>query len=79
MLLSPLFPFITIPHNIISAKLLQERPFVWKAVMLVACCGDGARQVEIGQTLLREVTEAAYMHGHKSLDLLQSVQVLVSW
>ncbi|KAM0347101.1 hypothetical protein ACHAPU_005040 [Fusarium lateritium] len=47
--------------------------------MMVGCFLDGARQVKLGQELLSEIGRSAVIDGLNSLDLLQSLQMLVAW
>ncbi|KAH7170361.1 hypothetical protein EDB81DRAFT_162012 [Dactylonectria macrodidyma] len=76
---SDLFPFVIVPTTVTSVELRQSRPFVWKASMMVSCFLDGARQQKLGNDLLAEIGQAALVDGSKSLDLLQGLQMLVSW
>ncbi|KAK7430087.1 hypothetical protein QQZ08_003478 [Neonectria magnoliae] len=74
-----LFPFVVVSDTVTSLELRQDRPFVWKAVMMVGCFLDGARQQKLGKELLGEIGQAAVVDGSKNLDLLQGLQMLVSW
>ena len=74
-----LFPFAVVPPHMSSAQLRQHKPFFWKAIMMKACLFDGARQVSLGNELLKEIPEAAFMKPQKNLDLLQGLQLLISW
>jgi len=62
-----------------ALELREHRPFLWKAVMMVGCFLDGARQVKLGQELLAELGRSAVVDGLNNLDLLQSLQILVAW
>jgi hypothetical protein len=62
-----------------ALELREHRPFLWKAVMMVGLFLDGARQVKLGQELLAEIGRTAVVDGLNSLDLLQSLQMLVAW
>ncbi|KAK0646039.1 hypothetical protein B0T16DRAFT_151968 [Cercophora newfieldiana] len=77
--LSHLFPFAVVPPHMSSYELRQKRPFFWKAVMMEAYLNDGSRQISLGNELLRDISEAAITKPQKSLDLLQGLQVLISW
>ncbi|KAK3333658.1 hypothetical protein B0T19DRAFT_440404 [Cercophora scortea] len=77
--LSHLFPFAVVPPRMTSFELRQRKPFFWKAIMMEACHLDGARQMALGDELLREIAEAAITKPQKSLDLLQGLQILISW
>ncbi|KAK3997259.1 protein priB [Cladorrhinum sp. PSN332] len=74
-----LFPFAVISSTMASEVLREQRPFLWKAVMVEACHHDGSRQIVLGLRLLKEVAEAAFMRSQTTLDLLQGVQLLISW
>ncbi|KAJ4268646.1 hypothetical protein NW762_002713 [Fusarium torreyae] len=76
---SCLMPFVRVPAHMTALELREDRPFVWKAVMMVGCFLDGARQVKLGQELLAEIGRAAMVDGLNSLDLLQSLQILIAW
>lgn len=73
------FPFIIIPQDLPSEQVRDRRPFLWKAIMMVSCFFDGARQVKLGETLLADIARASMVEGVKTLDLLQSLQLLVGW
>lgn len=74
-----LFPFVVVSKHLTAAELRIERPFLWKAVMLVSCLFDGARQAKLGEDMLAEIGKAAVLDGVKSLDLLQALELLVAW
>ncbi|KAK0623443.1 hypothetical protein B0T14DRAFT_516266 [Immersiella caudata] len=77
--LAHLFPFAVVPPQLSSYELREKKPFFWKAVMMEAYLNDGARQIALGNELLRDISEAAILKPQKSLDLLQGLQVLISW
>lgn len=77
--LAPVFPFVALSPNTTAAELRTHRPFVWKGVMMAACRLDGARQIVLGNALLREVMGASFLRPQKGLDLLQGLQLLVAW
>ncbi|KAK4169215.1 protein priB [Cladorrhinum sp. PSN259] len=74
-----LFPFAVIPSGIRSQTLREQKPFFWKAVMVEACQLDGARQIALGERLLKDIAEAAFMRSQTTLDLLQGLQLLIAW
>ena len=73
-----LFPFVVVPE-MKAAEMKEQRPFLWKAVMMVGCFLDGARHSRLGEELLAEIGRAAMVDGDRSLDLLQGLQLLVAW
>lgn len=74
-----LYPFVLIPEGITDTQLKEQRPFLWKAVMMISCFFDGARQVKLGREMLADVSRATVVEGQKSLDLLQGLQLLIAW
>jgi hypothetical protein len=74
-----LFPFAVVPPDMTAAQMREQRPFFWKAIMMEACLFEGARQVALGNELLREVSQAAFVRPEKSLDLLHGLQLLIAW
>lgn len=74
-----LFPFVRVPEHLTALEVRENRPFMWKAIMMVGCFLDGARQVKLGEELLAEIGRAAVVDGLKSLDLLHGLQMLVAW
>lgn len=74
-----LFPFAVVPPHLTSAQMRERRPLFWKAIMMEAHLFDGPRQVALGNELLREISEAAFMKPQKNLDLLQGLQMLIAW
>ncbi|OIW33841.1 hypothetical protein CONLIGDRAFT_570391 [Coniochaeta ligniaria NRRL 30616] len=74
-----LFPFVVIPPGMSCDQIRQQRPFLWKAIMMEACHLDGPRQMALGNQLLKDITEAAYAKPQNSIDLLQGLQILISW
>lgn len=73
------FPFVIIPHEMSSADLRSQRPFVWKAVMLSASIFDSTRQSKLGGALLADIGKASIVDGSRSLDMLQAVELLIGW
>ncbi|KAH8880399.1 hypothetical protein GQ53DRAFT_669908 [Thozetella sp. PMI_491] len=74
-----LFPFAIVPPHMTAAQLRMQKPFFWKAVMMEACHMNGARQMTLGDELLKDIAVASITQPRKSLDLLQGLQVLLAW
>lgn len=77
--MGPLFPFAIVPPHLSSAQMREERPFFWKAVMLEASLFDGRRQTAMGEDILREICEAAFLRPQNNLDLLQGLLMFIAW
>ncbi|PFH58795.1 hypothetical protein XA68_13211 [Ophiocordyceps unilateralis] len=74
-----LFPFVVVPSGLSAADVQAETPFLWKALMLVCCLFEGARQLAMADELLSDLVVAALVDGRKTLDLLQALELLVAW
>ncbi len=74
-----LCPFIVIPSEMTADELRETRPLLWKATMMEACQFNAQRQIAMGTELLHDITAAALLTPERSLDLLQALQLLVSW
>ncbi|KAF9871639.1 hypothetical protein CkaCkLH20_10837 [Colletotrichum karsti] len=77
--LQPLYPFVIVPPHMSPARLAAERPYLWKGIMMTACHLDATRQVTLGNELLGDIVQAAFMKPKKSLDVLQGLQLLIAW
>ncbi|TLD34309.1 hypothetical protein PspLS_00558 [Pyricularia sp. CBS 133598] len=73
--LAELFPFVVIPVDLSH----KRRPFLWKAVIMAASFTDGLEQNVYGSRLLSDIAITAFIQPEKSLDLLQGLQLLLSW
>lgn len=75
----PLFPFVVIPEYVTAAEVRQQRPYLWKAILLASCGLDGQRHVRLGDELLADISRGTIVEGSKSLDLLHGLQILIAW
>lgn len=76
---APLTPFVVVPKHLKAAELRRQRPFLWKAVMMVGCFFDGPRQHRLGKELLAELGRMAVMDGNRSLETLQGLLLIIGW
>lgn len=77
--MQPLYPFVIVPPHMGPTQLAAERPFLWKGIMMTACHLDATKQVLLGEELLQDIVQAAFMKPKKSLDVLQGLQLLIAW
>jgi hypothetical protein len=77
--MSHLFPFVVVPPSISSYVLRHQRPFLWKSVMMASCHLDGHRQIILGNQILKDICDATMLKPQKTLDLLQGIEILISW
>ncbi|KAM0253885.1 hypothetical protein ACHAQJ_007117 [Trichoderma viride] len=75
----PLTPFVIVPKHLTAAGLRRQRPFLWKAVMMVSCFFDGPRQHQLGKEVLAELGRMAVLDGNKSLEALQGLLLIIGW
>jgi hypothetical protein len=78
-IMAPLFPFIVVRRAVPEIDLRTRRPYLWKSIMVASTLCDGPRQVELGHKLLSDISNAALIEGRESLDLLQSLMLLIAW
>ncbi|KAM0281351.1 hypothetical protein ACHAQH_003619 [Verticillium albo-atrum] len=78
-MMQELFPFVVTPPGMDAEQLASERPFLFKGVVVVASHYDAYRQIVLGDRMLGEIAQAALTKPHKSLDLLQGLQLLIAW
>jgi hypothetical protein len=80
-----LCPIVAIPRDLTAEQLREQRPFLWKAVMVHQCSSEAPRQEVLARQLFEEISAAAItgapspMTSSRNLDLLQGLQVLFAW
>ncbi|WYZ40386.1 hypothetical protein EsH8_IV_000727 [Colletotrichum jinshuiense] len=77
--MQPLYPFVVVPSHMDPTQLAAERPYLWKGIMMTACHLDATRQVTLGNELLQDIIQAAFTKPKRSLDVLQGLQLLITW
>lgn len=73
------FPFVTIPVDMSSEKLRQEKPYLYRTIMMVAAHDEPVRQLEMGKEILLGFSTILLLKAEKSLDLLQAMLVYNAW
>lgn len=77
--LSPQFPFVVIPDGLTATELQRSRPFLAKAIRMVASLRDRRSMWNQSRVLLRQISDTVFMSPDRSLDLLQSVIVFLGF
>lgn len=77
--LSPQFPFVVIPDSLTAVELQRSRPFLAKAIRMVASLRHRRSMWNQSRLLLREISDAIFLGSDRSLDLLQSVIVFLGF
>lgn len=77
--LCPQFPFVVIPDDITAAQLQRTRPFLAKAIRMVASVRNRRSMYTQYRQLLPQISAAVFTGPGRSLDLLQSIIVSLSF
>lgn len=72
-------PFISVSPQMPAEALSKERPFLYRSIITVASYHDSLCQLQMGQELVKSLTERLIVHGEKSMDLLQALLVYIYW
>lgn len=72
------FPFVVIP-DVPPAQIYAERPFLFKAIIMVASYKTRRYQYQLGTQLTEEVGKRLLVDGERSLDVLQGLLIHVAW
>jgi hypothetical protein len=72
-------PFISLPSDLTTEALSKKRPFLYRAIIVVASYHDSVRQIELGGEFVRHLTEHLIFLGERNLDILQALLVYISW
>jgi len=76
--IGPYFPFVIIPN--VSARDFQKlKPWLYRAVTIVALYGDRQRQLDAAKTFLMDMSETMLIKGEKNIDMLQAMIVYNAW
>ncbi len=73
------FPFITIPDCVSPEDLRLQKPWLYRAILMVAAQEERTRQQELGKQIVSDMACAMLLQGEKSLDMLQSLLVCNLW
>jgi len=77
--LCPQFPFVVIPEDITAGELQRTRPFLAKAIRMVASVRNRRSMYMQYRRLLPQISAAVFTGPGRSLDLLQSIIVSLSF
>lgn len=72
-------PFAVISPEETSQNIESRRPWLYKAILTVACQEDRLRQTEMGRQFASEIGEAIVVRGDRSLDMFQALLVYNTW
>lgn len=77
--LSPQFPFVIIPDDLTAIELQKSRPFLAKAIRMVASLRHRRSMWTQSRLMMRHISEAVFMGPDRSLDLLQGIIVFLGF
>jgi hypothetical protein len=77
--LSPQFPFVIIDDGVTANELRKSRPFLAKAINMVASLRNRRAMWNQSKLLLRYISDSTFTHSDRSLDLLQGIIVFLGF
>jgi hypothetical protein len=77
--MSSSFPFVIVPPGITALELHRERPMLLLAMITAASSHDHTRQMLLDTIFRRELAERTIIRPRRTLGLVQSVLVYLSW
>lgn len=77
--MSTSFPFVVLPPSMSATLLYNQRPMLFLAIVLVASWQDHNRQMRLDIVYRRELAERTLISPRRTLGLVQSVLVYLSW
>lgn len=73
------FPFVTVEEDSAAEDLYKEKPFLFRAIMLVASPLPRSRVVKMKRNTLAYLGYRMLVEEEKTLDLLQGLLVVAAW
>lgn len=77
--MSASFPFVIVPAGMTAHELHRERPMLFLAMIIAASWQDHMRQMSLDVIFRRELAERTIITPKRTLGLVQSVLVYLSW
>lgn len=77
--LSPQFPFVIIPDGLTASELQRSRPFLAKAIRMVASLQNRSSMWNQSRLLLQHISDTVFLRPDRSLDLLQGIIVFLGF
>jgi hypothetical protein len=74
-----LVPYVIVPEDLTSEELRNQRPFLWKGIMVACAFVEGKRQQLLGEKLIEEIGRTTISGEGQNLDTLQGLLLLISW
>lgn len=77
--MSASFPFVIVPPGVSARQLHTEKPMLLLAILTTASWRDHRRQMLLDIVYRRELAERTIIRPRRTLGLVQSVLVYLSW
>ncbi|KAI5462689.1 hypothetical protein BGZ63DRAFT_453827 [Mariannaea sp. PMI_226] len=75
----PVFPFLTVDEKAGPLQLHSERPFLLRAIILIAAPLSVPRIAKMKRNVLAYMSQQVFLEEKKTLDLLQGILVCIAW
>jgi len=69
------FPFISVPHSVPARDLQAQRPWLYRAITVVASQDNRVQQLAWGREFITDLSVAVVARGERSLDMLQGLLI----
>ena len=73
------FPFVIVPFGISAKELHASRPMLFLAILTVSSFKDHGRQMSLDAIYRKQLASRTIIHPRRTLGLVQSVLVYLSW
>lgn len=77
--MSESFPFVIVPLDMTAGRLHAEKPMLFLAIITVASWRDHVRQMSLDSIYRKELAHRTIIAPKRTLGLVQSVLVYLSW
>lgn len=77
--IAPFFPFVIVPPDISATELQQQKPFLYRNVMMASFLQDPPRQTSLALAIREYVGRHVIVNDEQSLDILQGLLVYLAW
>lgn len=77
--LTPNFPFVVLPADVSIVDMRRLKPVLFKGVLVVSAWRSRPLQLLLEKDFLVDIASRFFIHGERSLDLLQGLMVYLAW
>lgn len=73
------FPFVVVPPAANAGEMKRKKPFLFLAIMMMACRHDVPRQGEVAKAIREIISQRILMKNEHTLDMLQGMLLYLAW